>query len=147
MPKLIKDHVVFVDAYAVQLITLSGLRGTLHSDIPMPTLTFRSSLHPSSKPHHALHHPSSRAYGFSPPPLPQPYQHHSTEPEPPVSYPTLALLSSTPTNVTRARVDVIRSTRCFLSHSAKRITAVNATRDLLPRKKSGNILPKEATAP
>ncbi|TFK39557.1 hypothetical protein BDQ12DRAFT_682001 [Crucibulum laeve] len=71
-PDFIKDHVVLCDGPSrknVQLITLSGLRGSLDDE----TLTFRSTLHPSSKLFSDLLSPITRTAGLSLlPPLPGP---------------------------------------------------------------------------
>ncbi|KAF8334397.1 hypothetical protein F5887DRAFT_1139443 [Amanita rubescens] len=88
-PEFIKDHIGFLDSSSTQIVTLSGLRAILQNS----TLTFRSSLHPSSKLHHTLHNPSSREHAFTQlPPLPLPYHHPS---EHPVPYPSFTLLPRT----------------------------------------------------
>ena len=87
-PEFIKDHIAFLDSSSTQLITLSGLRALFQHS----TLTFRSSIHPSSKLHHTLLQPSSREHTFTLlPPLPLPYRPS----EPPVPYPSFTLLPRT----------------------------------------------------
>ncbi|KAK0205608.1 hypothetical protein DFS33DRAFT_1502657 [Desarmillaria ectypa] len=66
----VKDHIVFCDGTSrkdAPIVTLSGLRGVLNNT----TLTFRSSLHPSSKLYQGILAPSTRSTTLGNlPPLP-----------------------------------------------------------------------------
>ncbi|PFH46208.1 hypothetical protein AMATHDRAFT_51216 [Amanita thiersii Skay4041] len=66
MIETMKDHIAFLESSppskkGSQLVTLSGLRGTIHGN----TLTFRSIVHPSSNYFRVLSHSATRSTGFS----------------------------------------------------------------------------------
>ncbi|PPQ65202.1 hypothetical protein CVT24_011384, partial [Panaeolus cyanescens] len=87
----VKDHVVLCDSSSrkgAPILTLSGLRGTLNDE----TLTFRSTLHPSSKLYQDILNPNTRTSSLSLlPPLPP----LSSTYQPP--YPTFTLPNYTST--------------------------------------------------
>ncbi|KAF8799213.1 hypothetical protein BYT27DRAFT_7149988 [Phlegmacium glaucopus] len=68
--EFVKDHVVLCEGSSrnnAQIVTLSGLRGTLNDE----TLTFRSTIHPTSKLFQDLLNPATKSSTFSLlPPLP-----------------------------------------------------------------------------
>ncbi|KAF8159896.1 hypothetical protein B0H34DRAFT_705261 [Crassisporium funariophilum] len=97
----VKDHVVLCDGPSrknAPIVTLSGLRGTLDDE----TLTFRSTIHPSSKVFHDILNPSTRTSALLLlPPLPAPLPDAA-----PPSYPQFTVPSYAPSLVLPPRSQI-----------------------------------------
>ncbi|KAG5642108.1 hypothetical protein DXG03_003607 [Asterophora parasitica] len=91
-PEFVKDHIILSDELSrkdAPIVTLSGLRGTLTNN----TLTFRSTIHPSSKIFQDLLVPSSRSLALAIlPDLPVTPSSSSSS----ISYPTFSIHSHSP---------------------------------------------------